>query len=313
LRGSRSNDAEAILAAKGKTFHWAAGLLCKRYRERATRLYAFCRVVDDLADERVSYDVARRSLEDCRSAIVGGDALHPTYGDMVELIRETDIDRSVVIELIDGIVSDLEPARIETAAALLLYCYRVAGTVGIMMCGVFDVDHAAAKAHAIDLGIAMQLTNLCRDVAVDAVAGRRYFPASLVGDLEPAELITPCLNLRPRLRDGIETLLCLADDYYSSGERGLAYLPLEARAAILVASQVYRAIGTKLRNRNGDYWSRRVVVSPMGKLALSARLLVRRPLARDFWVPSPQHDASLHRAFAGSPSVPTSMAFDHGC
>jgi len=124
LRGSRSNDAAAILAAKGKTFHWAAGLLCKKFRERATRLYAFCRVVDDLADESVSYSVARRGLEDCRSAIVCCNVLHPTYGDMVELIRETDIDRSVVIELIDGIVSDLEPARIETVAALLRYCRK---------------------------------------------------------------------------------------------------------------------------------------------------------------------------------------------
>jgi phytoene synthase len=304
--------ATAILAAKGKTFHWASALLGKRFRQRATRLYGFCRTVDDLADETGSLRHARRALMDCGSAIRFGLSSHPTHGDMVELMRECRIERSVVLELIDGIAGDLEPVRMESVADLLHYCSQVAGTVGVMMCGVFDVTEAAAQAHAIDLGIAMQLTNLCRDVAVDAAAGRRYLPATLIGDLNPVELIAPVESLRPILREGIEALLRLADAYYSSGEWGLAYLPLESRLAILVASQVYRAIGSKLLHRDCAYWRERIAIAPADKFVLSARLLMSRPLTRGFWVPPHRHDACLHRAFAGSPLLATTLVSDHG-
>lgn len=297
--------AAAILAAKGKTFHWAAGLLGKRFRQRAIRLYAFCRIVDDLADESNSHGIARGALADCRSAIRSGAYSHPIYGDMVELMHECRIERSVALELIDGIAGDLEPVRIETAADLLHYCYQVAGTVGVMMCGVFDVHGAAAEAHAIDLGIAMQLTNICRDVAADATADRRYLPATLVGDLDPSEMIVPAERFRPRLREGLEALLRLADVYYSSGERGLAYLPLDARVAILVASRIYHAIGTKLLNQNGDYWSGRAAVDPVAKLALTASLIASRPLTWGFWVPPRRHDPWLHLALKGGQSVAT--------
>jgi phytoene synthase len=293
--------AGAILAAKGKTFHWASKLLGARFRERATRLYAFCRLVDDLADESGPPEAARRALSDCRMAIRSDIYSHPICGDMVDLISECRIDRGVVLELIDGIAGDLEPVRIETTEALLHYCYQVAGTVGIMMCGIFEVRDLAAQAYAIDLGVAMQLTNLCRDVADDAVAGRRYLPATLVGDLNPLELILPVERLRPRLCDGIKSLLRLADTYYSSGERGLPYLPLEARVAILVAAQLYRAIGTKLLNQHGNYWSRRVAVSPTAKRVLSASVLVSRSFAPGFWVVPREHDARLHLAFADRP------------
>jgi phytoene synthase len=294
--GAATRPAAELLAAKGKTFHWASALLGTKFRERATRLYGFCRRVDDLADENGSRGNARHALLDCRSAIRFGLLSHPSYGDMVELMRECRIERRVVLELIDGIVGDLEPVRMETAADLLHYCYQVAGTVGIMMCSVFEVGNATAKAHAIDLGIAMQLTNLCRDVAIDAAAGRRYLPATLVSDLDPIALIAPAERLRPRLREGIGSLLRLADAYYSSGERGLAYLPLEARAAMLVASRIYRAIGTTLLRRDGDYWSGRAQVGSMGKLLLSGTLLLSRPFTRGFWVPPRRHDARLHLA-----------------
>ncbi len=297
------SGAAAVLRAKGRTFHWAARLLDSRYRERATRLYAFCRRVDDLADGSGSPRSAHRALQDCRAIVRSGNPGHPRYGDMVELMRECRMDCEVVLELVDGVAGDLQPVRIESTAALLQYCYRVAGTVGLMMCSVLDLHAPAARAHAIDLGIAMQLTNLCRDVAEDAAAGRRYLPRTLVGDLDPSLLTEPAAHLRPTLAAAIASLLRLADAYYSSGARGLAFLPLEARIAISVAAGLYRAIGTRLIRRNCDYWSGRIMVGPATKLALTTGILVTRPFTPRFWTKPSGHDASLHLALASLPPI----------
>lgn len=303
--------AAAVLRDKGKTFHWASFLLSTRFRERATRLYAFCRLVDDLADESGSGQDARLALLDCRAAIRLGVTGHPRYGDMIELIRECRIDRRIVLELLDGVAGDLKPVHIESAATLLRYCYQVAGTVGLMMCSVLDVHEPAASAHAIDLGIAMQLTNLCRDVAQDAAAGRRYLPQTLVGTLNPAQLIYPAAQLRPTLRAAIASLLSLADAYYASGTRGLAYLPLEARVAILVAGRLYRAIGTELLGRNGDYWSGRVMVNPAAKLSRTAGALLSQAFMPHFWVLPCAHNATLHLALAGRPAIDAALVSAH--
>ena len=156
-------------------------------------------------------------------------------------MRECGIEPEIARELIAGMASDAETVRVADEAELLRYCYRAAGTVGLMMCRVLDAREPAAAAHAVDLGIAMQLTNLCRDVADDARMGRRYLPASLVGDLPPGDLIEPSPALRPKVRAAVARLLALAELYYASGEAGLPFLPVRARAGILVAGRVYRA------------------------------------------------------------------------
>jgi phytoene synthase len=207
------------------------------------------------------------------------------------------------LELIAGVRSDLEPVRVADEAELLRYCYRVAGTVGIMMCGALDVNQREAHAFAVDLGIGMQLTNLCRDVVEDAVAGRRYLPASLVGNVEPGELIAPAGARRERLRDGVAALLELADRYYASGESGLSFLPPRARGGILVAARVYRAIGTKLRERGHDFWEGRVVVTEREKARVSAAALLSVPWGRGFWRLPPAHDESLHVALRDLPGL----------
>jgi phytoene synthase len=145
-------------------------------------------------------------------------------------MRECGIEPGIVRELIAGMASDAETVRVADEAELLRYCYRAAGTVGLMMCRVLDAPEPAAAAHAVDLGIAMQLTNLCRDVSADARMGRRYLPASLVGDIGPTELIDPSPTLQPALRAAVARLLALAETYYASGEAGLPFLPVRALA-----------------------------------------------------------------------------------
>lgn len=300
--------ADAVLAAKGRSFHWARRLLGKTHAERATRLYGFCRHLDDLADESTSAPDAREKLDAASLSIATGTSADPVIRDGIRLMKECHISPEIAMELIAGVRSDLDSVRVTDEAELCRYCYRVAGTVGVMMCGVLDVHSLVAHAHAVDLGIAMQLTNISRDIAEDAAVDRRYLPASMIGELSPSELISPSEMLQPRLRECVETLLSLADRYYASGESGLSYLPLRARGGILVAARVYRAIGTQLRAADCAFWNGRVLVHDREKLALTAQALLSAPLRSAFWKFPSHHDASLHGALHGLPGIETRHA-----
>jgi len=171
------------------------------------------------------------------------------------------------------------------------------------MCRVLDAREPAAAAHAVDLGIAMQLTNLCRDIADDARMGRRYLPASLVGDVAPAALIDPSPALQPALRAAVARLLALAESYYASGEAGLPFLPVRARTGILVAGRVYRAIGHRLAAREHAYWEGRAFVPDWRKATITLAALATQPLRGAFWSRPVAHPVSLHRALIGLPGI----------
>ena len=291
--------ADATLAQKGRTFHWARRLMGTLHASRATRLYSFCRLIDDLADEASSAESGKDALLLAASDVVRGESSHAVIQDGIDLMLECGIERSVVLELISGVVSDLRPVQMADEDALLRYCYQVAGTVGLMMCKVLDTKNHAALPHAVDLGIAMQITNICRDVAVDAAVGRRYLPASLVGTVEPQSLVNPAQSLQPCVKKSVGILLDMADQYYKSGELGLSYLPVGARGGILAAARVYRAIGTRLRQRDNAYWLGRTVVPSSTKMRVTAQALIAVPFKPSFWAPSQQHDVRLHRALSG--------------
>ena len=294
-------NASHALRSKGRSFYWAGHLLSKLHAARATRLYGFCRHVDDLADEATCVVAAQRALAVLSAEIAAGRSDDPATRDMLDLMAECRIDAALLLELIRGVACDLAPVRIADDAALLRYCYRVAGTVGLMMCQILDVRDEAALRHALDLGIGMQLTNICRDVSEDARAGRRYLPASRVGALSPGALIAPVASLQPLLRNCLAGLLEQADGYYRSGEQGLAYLPLRARGAILVAARLYRAIGVRLRRRDYAFWQGRAVVPARTKAALTLHALWCLSVTPHFWRSSRRHDAALHSDFTDLP------------
>jgi len=299
--------ADLVLSRKGKSFHWARRWMVPVHAARATRLYGFCRYVDDLADEGGADQNPRTALARVAQDIASGTSQNPIVADAITLMRECSIQPALILTFIDGITSDLDSVRIADEGELLRYCYQAAGTVGAMMCRVLGCDDPAALRHAVDLGIAMQLTNICRDVADDAAAGRRYLPASMIGDVLPQALVDPALALQPRLQACIEALLDTADRYYRSGEAGLAHLPAGARCSILVAARVYRAIGTRLRQNSNAYWLGRTVVPQRIKNLVTLRALLSTPLLRGFWVPARHHDAALHSAlsaFLGADASP---------
>ncbi len=294
--------ADGLLAQRGRSFHWARKLLSARHAERATRLYGFCRRIDDVADEAADAAAAHAALAVIRQALQTGVCGDVETADMLQLMHICNINPAVPLELLRGIEGDLGEVRVADIDELLLYCYRVAGTVGLMMTAALDVTTPEALPHAIDLGIAMQLTNICRDVREDALMGRRYLPATLVGPLEPIELVDPATSVRATVTPALRLLLDTADRYYASGEEGLRYLPARARTGILVAARVYRGIGTVLRERAFDCWSSRASVGTAGKMAITLRALAataaaqpRDPAQAPFVLPhgpSPRHPAA---------------------
>lgn len=187
LAESETMTPHQALAANGKSFNWARRFLGRRMGGDAATLYRFCRVLDDMADGDIA-NGPQRLLTIRDDLAANRRATDPLLVDFLPFISAQNLPVPVIIALIDGLLQDQQPVAIHDARALCRYAYRVAGTVGLLMCQVLDCDDDAARAHAIDLGIAMQLTNIARDVLEDAEMGRRYLPASWAGDLSPAHI-----------------------------------------------------------------------------------------------------------------------------
>ncbi|MDG1904711.1 MAG: phytoene/squalene synthase family protein [Arenicella sp.] len=300
LPDSKVEKATAVLAANGKSFAFAGKLLDTATLFACARLYRFCRYVDDVADEATDPVKAARQLASIKHDLVRQKSHDPLVSDFILLARDYALDVAVVNELLDGIASDLGHVLVQSEAELLRYCYRVAGTVGVLMCNIFNVRSPAALAHAIDLGIAMQLTNICRDVVEDAKNGRRYIPADMIGDLSPKQILAPCSAERTVMSEAVRKLLSRADHYYQSGAQGYWFLPARIRFAIAVAARVYREIGTVLRARGLDLWGVRAYVKTPRKYMLALAALWSLVKARRTRV-DVSHNTVLHQSLEGLP------------
>lgn len=294
------SDVHQVLAIKGKSFYWASHFLGKKYRHRATRLYSFCRYLDDMVDEEVQVVIAKQNIAQAQQAILLGSSNHPTLANGIELIKQCHIPQNIIFELIAGIESDAELVRIANEPELLSYCYQVAGTVGLMMCHALDVKDSNAKSYAIDLGIAMQLTNICRDIKTDALVNRRYIPVNLLGNIEINDLINPNEEQASIIRMTVDSLLRLADSFYQSGEKGLVYLPLRARISILIAVRIYHDIGNRLRSENYEYWHQRIFVPTLRKIVITLSTIVAVCSKSHFWFRPKHHQEGLHESLHAS-------------
>ena len=292
-----------VLAANGKSFDWARRFLGKQMGGSAATLYRFCRVLDDMADGDIT-DGPHRLLTIRDDLAAGRRATDRLLADFQPFIHQKNLPVPVIIALIDGLLQDQKPVRIADERALRRYAYRVAGTVGLLMCHVLDCDDDAARPHAIDLGIAMQLTNIARDVLEDAQMGRRYLPASWAGDVTPAHIIAANHasdgEVARSVSAAVRQLLLLADDYYQSGAAGLSYLPLRAHIAIAVAARVYRQIGVQIAATGYGWHHGRQVTSRVTKIKCS--LQACGSIWRRFG-PRMPHRKQLHDGLEGLPYV----------
>jgi phytoene synthase len=275
---ARQARARRLLRRHARSFSWAARLLPARVRSDATLLYAWCRRCDDAIDLAADPDTARAAAERLRrelDAVCGdGPLAHPVLAGMREVLAHNRIPRRYADELLDGMAMDVGRVHYARVDDLLVYCYRVAGTVGIMMAHIMGVREGAALRHATDLGIAMQLTNICRDVAEDERHDRVYLPAELLrSDLRPTEA-------GARAAEAVAALLRLADDHYRSGDEGLPALPAACAAAVRAARLIYAEIGAVIARHRFDVRRGRAIVSPWRKLWLVLRALAGTAAAR---------------------------------
>ncbi|MCB9730106.1 MAG: phytoene/squalene synthase family protein [Deltaproteobacteria bacterium] len=295
-------EARGVLARHARTFRLAGRLLPAARLDDAAVVYAFCRLVDDAVDEAADARHARSALAGLRAELSGASPARPIVAAYAEVAARCGIPAEAAHELFEGMASDLGPVRIPDEAALLRYAYRVAGTVGLMMSGVLGVRDPVARPFAIDLGVAMQLTNIARDVAEDAARDRVYLPADrLAAAGVRTESVLDGSADRDRLGRVVRELLALADRYYRSGQDGLRYIPLAPRPAIAAAGSVYRAIGLEILRHDADVLSGRAVVPGRARLAWLCRAAATAPLRGLFR--APRHDATLHRALAGLPGA----------
>jgi len=267
--------ARAVLAERARSFRIASWFLPGHMRDDAAVVYAFCRLVDDAADRAESADAGREKLAELRAMIEG--AVEPTALVRAYVLAAGRLGFGLepARALLSGAESDLGCVRVRDDAELLTYCYRVAGTVGLMMCGVLGVTHSTARAHAVELGVAMQLTNICRDVREDATLGRVYLPRTRLAahgvaneDAAPVALLLATGHERTAVARVVRGLLSEAERVYDLGARGFPYIPPRPRLAIMVAARLYRGIGRRLLRRGGQALEGRTRVSALEKLTL---------------------------------------------
>ena len=262
----------------------------------AAELYSFCRVLDDMADGDIPGGPAqlRRIQALLKANEWKGDPVLEHYASLVERHR---LPHEVLGSLVEGLMDDQAPqVLIEDETGLIQYAFKVAGTVGLLMCNILNNADPRARAHAVDLGIAMQLTNIARDVVEDAKMGRRYLPGEWVNHLSPEAILAASKDPHGHdgtlITQGVERLLELAETYYTSGRAGLSFLPFRAHFSIGVAAKVYRQIGRQLLRSRDSWHGRRQVTSRASKM-----LCTVRATANLVWrVPHPRrrHNADLH-------------------
>ena len=217
------------LSIYAKSFNWAGFFLPRQTYQKCSALYDFCRIVDNIADDENSIEFKENKFRDFKDNFNQKNFDNPIIKNMWKLINEFNISLKVIHDLFDGIRSDIkEKVKLNSKKELLIYSYRVAGTVGLMMAKILKVNKKSSLKSAIDLGIAMQLTNISRDVIEDLNNGRSYINENF---------------------DDIKSTLKLAEKFYENSFYSIKEIPISFRFSILVARRVYRKIGYKILNK----------------------------------------------------------------
>ena len=238
-----------LISTHAKSFSWAGFFLAKQTFENGSNLYDFCRTLDDIADENTSLDLKKQKFNKMKKDFIEKNFENILIKNIDNLIKKFNISEKVILDLFDGIESDIkENIEFKTKRELLVYSYRVAGTVGLMMAKILKVDSKIALRSAVDLGIAMQLTNIARDVVEDSGRNRKYIDHDFIK---------------------IKETLGIAELFYKSSFKSIKEIPLINRFAILVARRVYREIGNNiLRKKDLENYNKsgKIFVNKIGKI-----------------------------------------------
>ncbi len=222
-------SSKSYLSIYAKSFSWAGYFLPKKTFKKCSALYDFCRVADNIADDDEKIENKEKKFNHFENDFNQKNFDNPVVKNMWDLIEEFNISLKVVQDLLIGIKSDIkDKVKLNTEKDLLIYSYRVAGTVGLMMAKILKVNKKSSLKSAIDLGIAMQLTNISRDVIEDSKNNRFYINKSF---------------------EEISSTISLADTFYENSFYSIKDIPISLRFSILVARRIYRKIGYKILNK----------------------------------------------------------------
>ena len=262
----------SLLKKNSKTFYLASAFLPKNIKSKVLEVYAFCRLYDDIVDLKLDNNLDKPQPQ----------------------IKHLNLDDNVIEQIKIGIDSDRNFTRYNNIHELIEYSYRVAGCVGLIMCELLNVKDNKHKYHAIDLGIAMQLTNICRDINEDLDNGRVYIPKTMLSKDNISikdEGVLACIN----------ELLILSEKYYDSAVKGIKYIPIRSRFSILLALRLYQGIGKKIKRNKNTYLVKKINTTKFEKLLILISCFFEFLFIHLFFLKKTGHNSELHEAIKGSP------------
>tara|TARA_B100000959_G_scaffold248537_1_gene275507 strand:- start:783 stop:1739 length:957 start_codon:yes stop_codon:yes gene_type:complete len=238
------------LSIYAKSFNWAGFFLPKKTYLKCSNLYDFCRTVDNITDQDSEIEIKKQKLKEFKSNFENKNFDNSIIKNMWELMDEFKISKRIVDDLFDGVESDLKAVRIKNCKELIVYSYQVGGTVGLMMAKIFSVKKKFALKEAVELGTAMQYTNIIRDIYEDAKSDRIYLPQDLleeegVNNLKPKDIINLDKEKLKKIHKVIYRLTVESNYMYNSVD-GIRELPFFSQFGILLAARLYQRIGGKI-------------------------------------------------------------------
>ena len=258
------------LKNEGKSFYWASFFLPKKSKNNAGILYSICRYFDNIADKN-NKDMSlflKESIKEIKSN---------NKNEVNIFLKKNEINVLIFADLIRGLISDQKDVKIKNQTDLIKYSYFVAGTVGLMMSKIIGVKNIKASSCAIDLGIAMQLTNIARDVYEDAKLKRIYLPSEWIPNINLYELNgqnTISLEQETIISNAINRLIDLSEKFYFNGFSGLKYIPLKTRLGIFIAANIYKGIGIKIKKNGKKYLKKRIYLNYYEKLIITLKSII---------------------------------------
>ncbi len=265
------------LKKRAKTFYFASLFFSKEKQVDIRKLYLFCRLVDDIADsDNYTKKKSKFKLEGIKKELKKNKSNDQIVFSFIRLMSKYNINPLIAIDLINGVLCDLNKVNIKDYDQLFNYSYKVAGTVGLMMCKIMEVKGESLINKGIYLGIAMQLTNIARDIKEDLENGRIYFPKEIRNSVNCHfnNLLTD-KKLQIKFTKDLKLLLDISDQIYSLAWRGVIKLPVRYRIPIAIASYLYQSIGKKIRKNNYNIWCQRIYLSKLDKVVKTIKVFFK--------------------------------------
>ena len=289
-----------LMRKHGKTFYWASFFLDKSKMQAIYSIYSFCRKVDDMVDEAKTPDIAKKRLLIFMEAWKKGKS-HPVINLLSDIPKEKWPNQKLVKNFLNGQISDIKFSSFKSEKSLISYCYKVAGTVGLMVCDIFGVKDKKMRYFAIDLGIAMQLVNISRDIYEDSLRNRVYMPESLIGKYSAKEIANPNEETARKIDEARKKIIKLANIYFDSASKAIDHLPKGASLAVKLASALYQQIGYQLINAQYVHNEKRCYVSNFSKFLITLGII--KKYLTSFKEEMKPHNENLHKLIRNLPDA----------